>query len=112
MDPRPTAATTRDGDQAMVRITGYLSSSAEEALAPAFAEAASATRILTVFAPDCFLNSAGIAVLLALALPLKDQGKEVRIVHPAQHFRRVFQIVGLAQDVPVFASEEEALAGW
>ncbi|MEW6753011.1 MAG: STAS domain-containing protein [Candidatus Latescibacterota bacterium] len=108
----PTATTSREGDRATVHVGGYLSTSAQDALGPAFAAAAEAPRILTVFAADSFLNSAGIGVLLRLVLPLKDQGKEVRIVHPSKHFRRVFAIVGLEQDVPVFASEEQALAGW
>jgi anti-anti-sigma factor len=111
MDQTPRATTTRDGDRVTVRISGYLSAAAEEALAAAFAQAVDAPQVLVAFAPDSFLNSAGIAVLLAHVLPLKDQGKDVRLVHPAAHFRRVFQIVGLTQDVPVFAGETEALAG-
>ena len=62
------------------------------------------------FAEDSFLNSVGIAILLDSILPLKDQGKEIRIVHPSKHFRRVFQIVGLSRDVPVYESEEAASA--
>ncbi|MEW6756193.1 MAG: STAS domain-containing protein [Candidatus Latescibacterota bacterium] len=108
----PTATATREGDLATVHVGGYLSTSAEEALGPAFAAAAEAPRILTVFAADAFLNSAGIGVLLRLLLRLKDQGKDLRVVHPSAHFRRVFAIVGLEQDVPVYASAQQALAGW
>jgi anti-anti-sigma factor len=111
MDSTPQATTTHDGDLATVRLYGYISGSAEDIVAPAFAQAAQAKRIVAIFTPDSFLNSAGIAVLLAMVLPLKDKGKDVRLVHPSAHFRRVFQIVGLTQDVPVFGSEEEAMAG-
>lgn len=34
MDPTPTAATTRDGDQATVKLSGYLSGSPESLVAP------------------------------------------------------------------------------
>ena len=85
-----------------------MSRDADTVLTEAFAEAQSAAKIVVSFSADCFLNSVGIAILLDLMLPLKDQGKDVRIVHPSVHFRRVFQMVGLSQDVPVFESEEAA----
>ena len=34
-----------------------------------------------------------------------EQGKEYRVVHPAPHFRKVFDIVGLSSNVEVFADE-------
>ena len=106
----PTASTSLEGDQATISITGYISTDADEVLAAAFAEAKEAGKVLISFAEDSFLNSVGIAILLDLLLPLKDQGKEIRIVHPSQHFRRVFDLVGLSRDVPVFESEQAAAA--
>ena len=32
----------------------------------------------------------------------------MRIAHPSKHFRRVFDLVGLSRDVPVFESEDAA----
>lgn len=66
----------------------------EDVLAPALARASQSQPVLTVFAADSFFSSAGIAVLLAHVLPLIDQGKDIRTVHPAAYFRRVLQIVG------------------
>ena len=40
------------------------------------------------------INSTGLAILFEL------------ILHPSKHFRKVFDIVRLSRDVPVFASEE------
>jgi len=108
----PRAVARREGERATIEVSGYLSANAAEALEAAFGEVREAARIVVAFAGDCFLNSVGLAILLDAVLPLKEQGREVRIVHPSAHFRRVFQIVGLTQDVPVFASEVEALAGW
>ena len=36
-----------------------------------------------------------------LLLPAKDEGKEIRLVHPKAHFRRVFEITGMAGDFEV-----------
>ena len=52
-----------------------------------------------------------MAVLFDLVLPLKEQGVDVRVVHPSAHFRKVFDIIGLSKDVDVYASPEEAVSG-
>ena len=104
----PVASTICEGDQAAIHISGYISNDAADPLEIAFKEAADAAKLLVVFDEKCFINSVGIAILLDLILPLKDEGKDVRIVHPSQHFRKVFDIVGLSGDVPVFESEEAA----
>ena len=65
-----------------------------------------------VFAEKAFINSAGLAVLFDLILPAKDQGRQFRVVHPAKHFRKVFDIVGMSKDVEVFEGEEQAVVGW
>ena len=106
----PTASTTLEGDHATISITGYISSDADETLTSAFAEAKSADKIVISFAEDSFLNSVGIAILLDLILPLKDQGRDLRIVHPSKHFRRVFDIVGLSKDVEVVESDDAVTA--
>lgn len=104
----PTAEVVRTDDHSTVRIGGYISSEAAEPLEAAFAQVTDARAILVVFAGDAFINSTGIAILFDLVLPLKDEGKDVRIVHPAQHFRKVFDIVGLSRDVGIYESEEAA----
>lgn len=45
-------------------------------------------------------------------MPAQEQGKQVRLVHPAKHFRKVFGIVGLSRDVEVHAAEKDVLVGW
>ena len=106
MAPRtPTAEAIHDGDQAAIHIDGYISTDAADPLETAFQEASGAPKLLVIFDQKCFINSTGLAILFELILPLKDQGKDVRIVHPSKHFRKVFDIVGLSKDVPVFESE-------
>ena len=47
----------------------------------------------------CFINSTGLAVLMDLLLPIKD--RQITLVHPKAHFRRVFEITGMAGDFGV-----------
>jgi len=105
---KPTAEVVHTADCSTVRISGYISSDAAEPLESAFAQVADVQKVLLEFAEDAFLNSTGIAILFDLVLPLTDQGKDVRIVHPSQHFRKVFDIVGLSKDVAIFETREAA----
>ena len=107
---KPTAKVVSHDTHAAVEIAGYISSDAADPLEAAFRELPDVSRILAVFDEKCFINSTGLAILFDLILPLKDVGKDVRIVHPSGHFRKVFDIVGLSKDVPVFESEDEAVS--
>ena len=68
-----------------------------------------ASKILLIFDRECFINSAGLAALFDYILPGDRAGRGVSGVHPAPHFRKVFDVVGLSQDVAVFESEDAAL---
>ena len=106
-----TATVDMQPNQTTIRISGYLSADHAESLETTFTEL-DAQKGLLDFDAKCFINSAGLAVLFDLLLPLRDQGTEFRIVHPAPHFRKVFDIVGLSKDVRVFEGEGAAVAGW
>ena len=85
-----------------IHITGYFSSDAYEPLKEALSQVSG--EIVLSFDEKCFINSTGLAVLMDLLLPNKEACRHVRIVHPAAHFRKVFDIVGLSRDVEVLES--------
>ena len=107
-----TANVTAKPDHVEIYVDGYLSADAADRLDEPFNQIGDANKILLVFDEKCFINSSGFAVLFDLILPARDLGKEFRIVHPAPHFRKVFDIVGLSSDVGVFGNEREAIAGF
>ena len=107
-----TTRVSRQGDISVIGLQGYLAATGGEVLEKAFGEVADSEKILLVFGGDDFINSAGLAVLFDLILPAKEKGVQFRIVHPAQHFRKVFEIIGLSKDVGVFLEEREVLADW
>ena len=76
-----TATVDQQPNQTTIHISGYLSAEHPESLETAFANLDS-KRVLLDFDEKCFINSAGLAVLFDLLLPLRDQGTEFRIVHP------------------------------
>ena len=107
-----TAQVKQQAGVSVIQLVGYLSSEAAGIVEEAFQQVASAPKVLLVFQDKDFMTSAGIAVIFDCVLPLQAQGRQVCIVQPSKHFRKVFTIVGLSKDVEVFAGEEEALAGW
>jgi hypothetical protein len=36
----------------------------------------------------------------------------MKSLHPAEHFHKVFDIVGMSKDVEVFEGEKQAVVGW
>ena len=68
-----TATVDKQPTQTTIRISGYLSAEHAESLETAFAELDS-KKVLLDFDQKCFINSAGLAVLFDLLLPLRDQG--------------------------------------
>ncbi len=83
-----------------IHITGYVSSDAYEPLKEALSQVSSDQIVLSCD-EKCFINSTGLAVLMDLLLPLKDEGKKIALVHPKAHFRRVFEITGMTRDFEV-----------
>jgi len=106
------AQTRQQGDTAIISVEGYLSGHSAGPLENAFQEVQEAKKILVIFREGDFLNSAGLAVLFDLMLSAKEQGKGARIVEPSPHFRKVFRIMGLTEDIEIFETEEAALQDW
>ncbi|MBI2502732.1 MAG: STAS domain-containing protein [Candidatus Latescibacteria bacterium] len=107
-----TAQVKQQGEVSVIQLSGYLSSENAGPMEEAFQQAADAEKVLLVFQEKDFITSASLAVVFDCVLPLQAQGRQVRIVHPSKHFRRVFDIVGLSKDVEIFAAEGEAVVGW
>ena len=83
-----------------IHITGYFRADAYDPLKGALSQIAGDTIVLS-FDEKSFINSTRLAVLMDLLLPLRDQGKQITLVHHKAHFRRVFEITGMAGDFEV-----------
>jgi anti-anti-sigma regulatory factor len=80
-----------------IHITGYCSGDAYDPLKEAQSQVEDT--IVLSFDEKCFINSTGLAVLMDLLLPIKE--KSITLMHPKPHFRRVFEITGMAEDFEV-----------
>jgi anti-anti-sigma factor len=81
-----------------IHITGYCSVDTYEPLKVALSQIPGDTIVLS-FDEKSFINSTGLAVLMDLLLPIKE--RQITLVHPKPHFRRVFEITGMKGDFGV-----------
>ena len=107
-----TARVDRQADRSVIHLSGYLSSESVAPLEEAFQQAVEAEKVLIVFEEKGLISSVGLALLFDLIYPAQEKGKQVRIVQPSKHFRKVFDLIGLSKDVEVFEDEEQAVTGW
>ena len=112
MEERIETAVEHVNDVAVIRVAGDLTAAAQEQLETAYATASASAGagVVLAFCESDHINSAGIGLLIGLVMEARKAGQAMRLVHPSEHFRKIFDIVGLSRYVQVHASVDEALA--
>ena len=107
--------TTRNKDAvAIIDIKGDVTAVTGEAIEEAYQEVSleGSTKILLVFDKECYINSGGIAILIGIVSESQDNKQIIRITGLSEHFRRIFDMVGLTRYIDIFPSEAAALQGF
>jgi anti-anti-sigma factor len=101
----------RCGEAAVVHIHGAVNARSEARLQALFREAQGLglPRIVLHFGDGATVNGAGIAVLTQLLQAGRREGCGVVAAGVSANLAKVFDIVGLAGQLPLFATLEEAL---
>ncbi len=66
--------------------------------------------IVLNFDPASYINSGGIAVIIQLLARAKQQNLTVGISGLSDHFKKIFQMVGITRFAKVYESVDDALA--
>ena len=106
----PRVTVRNDGEISIFDITGYFTEDSAEAIKAAYDQSADAAKILLRFDRQSFITSSGFGIIVKLIWKTRNKGQVLRIVHPSNQMRQVFDIIGLSQSIEIFASEEIALA--
>ena len=103
---------TRNG-MAVVELTGDVDGSAERALRTGYEEAAAtgADTVLLDFTHVGYINSTGIALIVGVLAEARRAKRQVVACGLTGHYREIFQVTRLSDFMPIFADEDEALAG-
>jgi anti-anti-sigma factor len=106
--------THNKNDVAIIDIKGDVTAVTGEAIEEAYQEVslAGATKLLLVFDKECYINSGGIAILIGVVSESRDNKQSIRITGLSEHFRKIFDMVGLTRYTAVFPSEAAALEGF
>jgi anti-anti-sigma factor len=106
--------TRLQGDVSVIDIRGDVTAVAGAPIEEAYegVTAAGATKILIVFAPECYINSGGIAVLIGILAQTKKRAQLVRMTGLTPHFQKIFAMVGLTKYAEICASEHAAVAAF
>jgi len=112
IENRIDTTTERVNDVTVITILGDLNAAVQEQVDATYAAAIAdgTSKIVIVFRAEDHINSAGIGLLIGLVMECRNGARAVHFVHPAEHFRKIFDIVGLSRYAPVFSTLDEALA--
>jgi anti-anti-sigma factor len=102
------------GDVSIIDIGGDVTATTGQPIEDAYQRVSGdgARKILLVFAPDCYINSGGIAILIGILAASKKQAQTVCMTGLTPHFQKIFSMVGLTKYAQIQPSEAAALANF
>ena len=107
-------ATVREHDgAAVIDLSGDVDASAEDALNAAYAEATGtgSNTVVLNFEGTEYINSTGIALIVALLAQARASQVEVKAFGLSDHYREIFEITRLADFMTIADDEQRALSG-
>jgi len=101
------ASVAREGDTALLELSGEITSAAESGLQGAYAEVRDASVVLLDFAAVDYINSTGIALIVGILAEARRSGQEIRARSLAEHYREIFRITRLSDFMTILDDEGE-----
>ena len=100
----------REAGVGVIELNGDIDAFAEEALNTAYEQAAqeNASPILLNFEGTGYINSTGIALIVALLARARKERRQVMASGLSDHYREIFQITRLADFMTIYPDEATA----
>ena len=70
-----------------------------------------ASKLLLKFTEDAYINSGGIAILIQLLAQTKRNNQQICITGLSNHFKKIFNMVGITKFAQIYNTVEDALSG-
>lgn len=98
-------------DVTVLDIKGDITAFSESSLSDAYGGAtqAGAKRLLLKIGNDAYINSGGIAVLIQILAQTKRNGQTIGITGVSDHFKKIFNMVGITKFASIHDSVDLAL---
>jgi anti-sigma B factor antagonist len=111
MPGTPFSAETRiSGETTVIDLKGDIDRNAKEALEAAYTRGAPKGPVILNFTDVDYINSTGIAVIVALLAHARTDGRPLRAFGLSPHYHEIFQITRLADFMNIYDDEPAALA--
>ncbi|GAF85478.1 unnamed protein product [marine sediment metagenome] len=103
----------RHGGVTLFDMKGDVTGFSEPFLKEAYNKATSkgANKIVLKFEESAYINSGGLAVLIQLLAGAKRNNQEIGITGLSDHFKKIFNMVGITKLAKIYSSVEEAVKG-
>ena len=99
----------QNGDTAVMRFEGDITSASDDAVLGHYRKLPESTRqIVLDFSKVPYLNSSGIALVIQLLMAANKSGQKVTCFGLSAHFVKVFTMLGLAKYTTLHGTESEA----
>ena len=69
------------------------------------------SKLVLKFDPDSYINSGGIALLIQLLAQTKSNNQKISITGLSDHFKKIFNMVGITKFAKIYDTAEEAIEG-
>ena len=101
------------GDTTLLDIRGDVTILSESFLYEAYADVnkRGAGKILLIFEKNAYINSGGISVLIQLLAKTQQNNQQIGITGLSEHFKKIFNMVGITKFAKIYDTREEAIAG-
>lgn len=95
-----------------IDIKGEISSFSEKTLSEAYAQATqeNVRTVIFNFSELVYMNSFGIGMLVMLLIRARREGKNIVGYGLSDHYRNIFELTRLDQVIPIYSTQEIALA--
>jgi anti-anti-sigma factor len=99
------------GDVTLVDIRGDVTILSETFLNEAYENANNqgASKILLKFEKNAYINSGGISVLIQLLAKTEKNNQKIGLIGLSDHFKKIFNMVGITKFAKIYSTKEEAL---
>ena len=99
------------GAVTILDIRGDITAFSESALGDAYRKASEqgAGKLLLKIEKEAYINSGGIAVLIQILAQTRRKDQRVAITGISEHFKKIFNMVGITKFADVFESTELAV---
>ena len=98
-------------DVTLIDIQGDLTGASEPFVKEAYRQADNeeTRKILLKFDENAYFNSEGIKVLIDLLAQMKRNNQQIRITGLSDHFKKIFNMMGITKFAKICTTEGEAL---